>query len=93
MLLEEATGSLRPVGVKESHYKIFDVFRDASYAKRYEILLTKLLRERLYDGTCLLLSNRNEGLRGIYKQPSIELGFQAFASSLLAHAIAFLKTR
>ncbi len=93
MLLEESPGSLRPVGVKEPHYKVFDEFRNSSYSKRYEILLTKLLRERLYDGACLLLSNRIEGSRGIYKQPSLELGFQSFVSSLLARAIAFLKTR
>ena len=92
MLLEESPGSLRPVGVKEPHYKVFDEFRNASYSERYEILLTKLLRERLYDGACLLLSNRTEGSRGMYKQPSMELGFQSFAGSLLAHAIAFMKT-
>jgi len=60
---------------------------------RYEILLTKLLRERLYDGACLLLSNRTEGVRGKFNEPSEELAFQSFASSILAHAIAFLKTR
>jgi hypothetical protein len=93
MLLEEAAESLRPVGVQEPHFKVFDEFRDASYAARYEILLTKLLRERLYDGACLLLSNRVEGIRGKFKEPSKELGFQSFAASILAHAIAFLKTR
>jgi hypothetical protein len=93
MLLEEAAESLRPVGVQEPHFKVFDEFRDASYAVRYEILLTKLLRERLYDGACLLLSNRAEGVRGKFKEPSTELAFQSFASSLLAHAIAYVQTR
>ncbi|OHB69597.1 MAG: restriction endonuclease, partial [Planctomycetes bacterium RBG_13_63_9] len=92
MLLEEAPGSMRPVQVRESHFKVFEEFRDASYARRYEILLTRLLRERLYDGTCLLLSSRSGGVRGLYREPSPELGFQSFASSLLAHAIAFLKS-
>ena len=73
MLLEEAPESLRPVGVQEPHFKVFDEFRNASYAERYEILLTKLLRERLYDGACLLLSNRAEGVRGKFKEPSREL--------------------
>ena len=93
MLLEETQESVRPVGVQEPHYKVFDEFRNASYAKRYEILLTKLLREWLYDGACLLLSNGSEGVRGKYKEPSRELGFQSFATSLLAHAIAFVGTR
>jgi hypothetical protein len=93
MLLEEAPQSLRPVGVQEPHFDVFEEFRDASYATRYEILLTKLLRERLYDGTCLLLSNRNDGLQGRFREPSAELGFHTFASSLLATAMAFAKTR
>ena len=45
MLLEEAKGSLSPVRAREPHFKVFPEFRDASYAKRYEILLTKLVRE------------------------------------------------
>ncbi len=40
MLLEEASGSTRPVSVAEPHFPVFDEFRDASYAKRYEMLLT-----------------------------------------------------
>jgi hypothetical protein len=93
MLLEEAPQSLRPVGVQEPHFKVFEEFHNASYAMRYEILLTKLLRERLYDGACLLLSNRKDGVRGKFREPATELAFQPFACSLLAHAIAFLKTR
>ncbi len=93
MLLEDAPQSRRPVGVQEPHFKVFDEFRNASYANRYETLLTKLLRERLYDGACLLLSNSNDGKRGKFQEPSAELAFQAFAGSLLAHAIAFVETR
>ena len=93
MLLEEAPESLRPLGVQEPHFQVFQEFRNASYAKRYEILLTKLLRERLYDGACLLLSQREKGLRGKYSEPSAELSFQSFAGSLIAQAVAFVKTR
>ena len=93
MLLEEAPGSVRPVKVSESHYSVFEEFREASYARRYEILLTKLVRERLYDGACLLLSKRSTGIRGDYREPAPELSFQSFAASLLAHGMAFAKTR
>jgi len=93
MLLEEAPESLRPVGVQEPHFQVFEEFFNASYATRYEILLTKLLRERLYDGACLLLSKRAEGARGKFKEPSAELSFQSFAYSLIARARAFVKTR
>jgi len=92
-LLEECPRSLAPVGVKQPHYQVFAEFQDASYAKRYEILLTKLLRERLYDGACLLLSSKRGGMRGNFREPSTELTFHAFSRSLMAHAIAFAKTR
>jgi hypothetical protein len=92
-LLEECGSSLRPVKVNESQFKVFQEFRGASYARRYEILLTKLLRERLYDGACLLLSTRDGGLRGEYREPAQELTFQRFSASLLGHAMAFAKAR
>jgi hypothetical protein len=93
MLLEEAPGSMRPVKVTESHFKVFPEFQGASYAKRYEVLLLKLLRERLYDGACFLLSTRGSGIKGEFSEPSEELTFEKFASSLMGHAIAYAKTR
>jgi Restriction endonuclease XhoI len=69
MLLEDAPGSTRPVKAQEPHFKVFEEFRSASYARRYEILLTKLVRERLYDATCFLMSNSADGPRGQYSEP------------------------
>jgi hypothetical protein len=92
-LLEECPKSLSPVGVKEPHFAVFPEFKEASYAQRYDILLTKLLRERLYDGVCLLLSSREGGARGEFREPDDELSFHKFAVSLMSHALAFGKTR
>jgi len=92
-LLEECPRSMSPVKVNEPHFKVFDEFRGASYASRYEVLLTKLLRERLYDGASLILSTREGGMKGKFREPSEELSFKKFAASLLAKAIAFAKTR
>jgi Restriction endonuclease XhoI len=92
MLLEEAPGSTTPVRAREPHFKVFPEFREASYAKRYEILLTKLVRERLYDAACFLMSNAADGPKGIYREPAAELNFQNFVSSLMAKAIAVAKT-
>jgi hypothetical protein len=92
MLLQEAPGSMSPVRAREPHFKVFPEFKDASYAKRYEILLTKLVRERLYDSACFLLSNATEGPEGRYKEPTPELGFQNFVESLMAKAIAVAKS-
>lgn len=92
MLLEEALGSLSPVRAQEPHFKVFPEFKVASYAKRYEILLTKLVRERLYDSACFLLSDAKSGLRGGYKEPSAELNFEKFMASLLGRAISVART-
>jgi hypothetical protein len=93
MLLEETPRSLSAVRARQPHFKVFPEFKDASYAKRYEILLTKLVRERLYDAACFLMSNAIKGPKGIYREPAPELSFQNFVTSLLAKAIAVAKTK
>jgi hypothetical protein len=93
MLLEEGSRSMRPVKSREPHFKVFPEFKDASYAKRYEILLTKLVRERLYDSACFLMSNATDGPNGGYREPAPELNFENFIGSLLAKAIAVAKTQ
>jgi hypothetical protein len=93
MLLEEAPKSMTPVKCREPHFPIFDEFRDASYAKRYEILCKKLVRERLYDAACFILSDAERGRDGYYSEPSTELSIQNLIASLLAKAIAYVKSR
>ena len=93
MLLEETAESIRPVRAREPHFKVFPEFRSASYAKRYEILLTKLVRERLYDSACFLMSSAADGKKGRYKEPSEELSFENFIASLMAKAIAVAKIK
>lgn len=93
MLLQEAPGSIRPVRAREPHFKVFPEFKDASYAKRYEVLLTKLVRERLYDAACFLMSNAKDGPNGLYREPSAELTFQNFVESLTAKAIAVARSK
>ena len=90
-ILEDCPKSRSAVKVKEPHFRVFQEFHGASYAKRYEILLTKLLRERLYDGASLLLTTRQGGLRGQFTSPTEELSFPAFAAGLSAHAMAYAR--
>jgi hypothetical protein len=93
MLLEETPKSTNPVRAKEPHFKVFPEFRKASYAKRYEILLTKLVRDRPYDSACFLMFSAAGGVKGRYSEPSAELGFQNFITSLMARAIAVAKAK
>ncbi len=93
MLLEDTEKSQSPVRVSEPHFLVFQKFQNASYAKRYELFCEHLVRERLYDASCLLLSDRENGINGGYSEPNAEINFKNFASSLMAHAIAFAKMR
>lgn len=91
MLLERAPKSTRPLKVKEPHFKAFEDFRGASYAKRYEILCQKLVRERLYDAACLILSDPTTGPEGEFSEPSPELGFKQFMGSLISRTVPHIK--
>ncbi len=93
MLLEDAPGSTKAVKVDEPHFPVFPEFRKASYEKRYCIFCQKLIRERLYDAACVLLSDEKGGLEGKYREPLPEIGFRNFAASLMGHAMAFAKMR
>ena len=87
MLLEETTSSMTAVRAREPHFRVFPEFREASYAKRYEVLLTKMVRERLYDSACLILT-RTEGNLVKFREPSPELSFRTFMSALTAKVLA-----
>jgi len=93
VLLEENSKSTSPVRVDEPHFEVFPEFKEASYSKRYELFCERLMRERLYDGTCLILSDATGGLKGKYTEPNPELSFVTFVTSLSAHAIAHAKLR
>lgn len=92
MLLSDEPATQRPVSVRQPHYDVFPEFKGASYVKRYEITLTKLVRERLYDAACLITSDKVGGLDGKYSEPVAELSFNNFSESLLARAIAHART-
>ena len=93
MLLEDAAGSDAPVRVKEPHFPVFSEFKDVSYAQRYELFCLRLVRERLYNAACLILTPQKGGTRGIYREPSEEVSFLNFATSLSAHAASFVRLR
>jgi len=88
MLLEDCDESRSPVRVFEPHFSVFPEFKQASYGNRYGILLEKLLRDRLYDGACFLISTAADGLNGDYVEPHPELTFAKFVTPLVAHVAA-----
>lgn len=88
MLLEDDARSNAGVAVEEPHFAVRTEFRNASYARRYQLLCEKLLRERLYDSAAFLMSAREAAKTGAFRQPSSELAFDVFASTLMARGYA-----
>lgn len=89
MLLEDCERSRTAVHCKSPHFEPFPEFVQASYRRRYEILIEKLLRDRLYDGACFITSPSEGGPTGQYAEPRIELSFRRFVTPLIAHVVAF----
>jgi hypothetical protein len=88
MLLEDCERSRSPVQVSEPHFPVFPEFKEASYLSRYAVLIEKLLRDRLYDGACFLLSSPKAAKTGEYIEPHPELTFSKFVTPLVAQVSA-----
>jgi hypothetical protein len=88
-LLDDCPRSRSPVDVKEPHFKVFEEFRNSSYARRYELFCRRLVLERHYDAAAFLLSESKAGLEGNYTEPAADLTIQKFAQSLVAQVAAF----
>lgn len=70
ILLEDCEGTSNPVRETSPNFPVFPEFQNVSYAKRYELLCDKLVKENLYTATALILSPSEGGLNGEYREPS-----------------------
>ncbi|MFN3712999.1 MAG: PaeR7I family type II restriction endonuclease [Alcanivoracaceae bacterium] len=66
----------------------FPEFVNASYARRYEILCEKLVREQLYTASALILSPRTAARSGSYREMGEGTGLQQFLARLAAFVAA-----
>lgn len=90
MLVEDCDASNRPVAVAEPHFLVFPEFKGASYSQRYELLLRKLAREKLYDSTAFLTATEKGGPKGLFKEPADDLTMKRFLAGLGGHISAYL---
>lgn len=90
LLLEESAKSMSPIAVQEPHFPVLAEFQNTSYAMRYELLLRKLVREKLYDAAALLLATEQGGARGEYSEPAADLEMRRLLASLVGHTSAYL---
>jgi len=79
--------------VKEPHFSVFEEFRGASYARRYELFCRKLVRERHYNASAFLLSDRKSGKKGNFREPAEDLTSELYIRSLVAHVAAYSRGR
>lgn len=86
---ESSIRPTKPIILKP--YRVDEAFQKRSYAKRYELVCERLVRDRLYDAACFFTSNARTGKRGEYQEPNQELSIKNFAISLHARAAAFAR--
>lgn len=85
MLLEECDASMRSVRCDEPHFPVFEEFRDASYARRYQILCERLVERQLYSAAALELTpTGKDSHRALSPATSIRNMFSEFAGRILA---------
>lgn len=85
MLLEECEESLRSIRCDEPHFPVFEEFREASYAQRYQILCERLVERQLYSAAALELTpTGSDGHRSLSPATSIRNMFSEFAGRILA---------
>lgn len=86
MLLEDCDRSNQPVRDASPHFPVFPEFQGASYAKRYDILCRRLVRENLYSQASLIMSPRSAAMDGSYRDLSDDTGLTSFVAALAGHA-------
>lgn len=85
LLLEDSPKSRATVGTVEPHFPVFPEFRQASYARRYELFCRKLVRERQYNSACFLMAKHADKDRmPNYSEPAEDLNARQFIGRLLA---------
>lgn len=83
-MLERSKRSTTSVRVFEPHFQVFPVFKKASYAKRYEEMSRRLVREGLYNDAAFLTSTNGDLQGNSVQEPTPDLAIRTFCQSLIA---------
>ncbi len=79
-LLEDSAKSRAPVKLKASPFPALPIFENTGYAERYRIACERLVLERDYDATSLILSKT--GQNGRFEEPAEEHSLYQFCRCL-----------
>lgn len=90
MIMADCEGSTGPVGVTERHFPVDPEFRGASYAQRCDILCRRLVQEKLYTATALMLTPSEAGKQaGTFRHLSDTGSFKRLIATFAGHMTAF----
>jgi len=68
----------------EPHFRVFPEFKNATYARRYELLCRKLVLERQYNAACFLMADPDKADQSEnYREPAGDLSANLFLNQLL----------
>lgn len=87
-LLEDCDRVKTSVRNKEPYFKVDPVFEKASYSRRYELLIRRLVMERVYTAACLVMATNSR--KTAISQPAEDLSFRRFEAALRGHVVTFL---
>jgi len=85
MLLEDCEKSTAAVRCEEPNFRVFDEFKGASYAQRYQLLCERLVERQLYGAAALVLSRPDHGIaegkfRSVSEATSLRTLYREFAA-------------
>lgn len=89
-LLEDCPKVHAAVRTVEPYFSVDPLFKDSSYAKRYEVLCERLVLERKYTTACLTLATKSRPTKVSF--PAETLGFRQFAATIGAQAARFVNS-
>ena len=89
MLLEDNEAFTNVVTPQKAVWDTDPVFDGASYVDRYVIFFERMIRERLLDAACVVLSEKDTAE---VRFPSDSLSFQAFAAAIHGRCLQFMAT-
>lgn len=83
MVLEDSEAVVQPRTTRTRFFEVDPMLRDTPYASRYQQLLARLVRERLYDTACLLPASQDGEL---HVSVNDEVSLNRFLAGLVARA-------
>ena len=88
MLIEDSVDSKTPVTESSPHFAVFPEFRNASYAKRYNLLCEKLVKEQLYTTASVMLSPRTAAHSGEFSEMGELTSLKSFVANFASYIAA-----